>query len=234
MKKDGGMRNVPPDKYNVAWFKLAECVSRGEKERALGVYRLLAYSLQDSAFARQLQGDIFIAFNDPAGALDHYRAAAELYQKDGRFIEAAAIYEHLLTLSPGNRDYRMKLVTLYASACSTSKLLSHVQVVYAELINEQEHDTALRLIDGCEGALSSGEICMLWQNALMLLLNKKPISLMHIMQLGKKIVASLLSVNDVAGLQRFLAAVETCDSHCYAQLHALIHDPSILRVRPQE
>ena len=58
------MKHLPSDKYNVAWFKLAECVARGEKEKALGVYRLLVHSLDEPAFIRQLEGDLLLAFKD--------------------------------------------------------------------------------------------------------------------------------------------------------------------------
>jgi hypothetical protein len=37
------MKQTQVDKHTIAWFKIAECVSRGEKERALGVYRLLSH-----------------------------------------------------------------------------------------------------------------------------------------------------------------------------------------------
>ena len=30
------MRYIPNDKYTIAWFKLAECVTKGEKEKAFG------------------------------------------------------------------------------------------------------------------------------------------------------------------------------------------------------
>ena len=78
------MKHVPQDKYNVAWFTLAECVARGEKVRALGVYRLLAYSIDDSAFRRQLEGDILLAFQDKDDAIVKYKEAAFLYQKAGK------------------------------------------------------------------------------------------------------------------------------------------------------
>ncbi len=66
------MKQVPSGKYTIAWFKLAECVSRGEKERALGVYRLLSHSLDDSALVCQLEGDIFLSFNDKQQAVTNY------------------------------------------------------------------------------------------------------------------------------------------------------------------
>ena len=77
------MRQVPSDKYNIAWFKLAEFVSRGEKERALGLYRLLTHSFDDRALTYQLEGDLLLSFNDDS-AQDRYRKAAEEYRQSER------------------------------------------------------------------------------------------------------------------------------------------------------
>ena len=75
------MKQAVSNKYNIAWFKLADCVSRGEKERAFGVYRLLSHSLDDQALARQLEGDLLLAFQDD-GAVDKYREAVNLYKQE--------------------------------------------------------------------------------------------------------------------------------------------------------
>jgi len=99
------MKHVSSDKYSVAWFKLAECVARGEQERAFGVYRLLSHSFEDKAFAHQLAGDLYLAFDNPELAIDKYEQAAQLYKKDGRLSEATAVYDHLATInSPGVRQ----------------------------------------------------------------------------------------------------------------------------------
>ena len=91
------MKRISPDKYTVAWFKLSEVISRGEKERALGMYRLLAHSLDNSAFAKQLEGDILLFFNDNA-AYEKYREAVALYIHQERYAEAIMTYEHLLSI----------------------------------------------------------------------------------------------------------------------------------------
>ena len=52
------LTGVAPGVYSVAWFKLAEFVTRKEKERAFGVYRLLSHSIADRAFAAQLEACI--------------------------------------------------------------------------------------------------------------------------------------------------------------------------------
>ncbi|MBA3954177.1 hypothetical protein H0X48_02565 [Candidatus Dependentiae bacterium] len=105
------MSQLQTDKYTVAWFKLAEFVARKEKERALGIYRLLTHSLHDQAVAYQLEGDLLFSFAD-AKALDSYTKAAELYEQQGKYIQALAIYEHFITLNPLEVSYAQKLFFL--------------------------------------------------------------------------------------------------------------------------
>jgi hypothetical protein len=88
------MKLLSSGSHNIAWFKLAEFVSRREKERALTVYKLLMHSIADQAFAYQLEGDILLAFDDDT-AIDRYHAAANLYKKRGDYQKAIAVYEHV-------------------------------------------------------------------------------------------------------------------------------------------
>jgi hypothetical protein len=39
----------------VAWFKLADLITRKEKEKALNLYRLLSHSFEDRAYALQVE-----------------------------------------------------------------------------------------------------------------------------------------------------------------------------------
>jgi len=116
------MKRETNAKYNIAWFKLAECVSRREKERALGVYRLLSHSFGDQAYAQQLEADLLLAFKDQKNAIEKYKQAAICYKKEGRKFEAAAVYEHLRTLQPKEGDYRIQLIDLYSELNITSKV----------------------------------------------------------------------------------------------------------------
>jgi tetratricopeptide (TPR) repeat protein len=88
------MKLLSSGSHNIAWFKLAEFVSRGEKERALTVYKLLMHSITDQAFAYQLEGDILLAFDDDA-AIEKYHLAANIYKKNGNYQKAIAVYEHV-------------------------------------------------------------------------------------------------------------------------------------------
>ena len=101
------------EKYNIAWFKLAECVSRGDKERALGVYRLLSHSLHNEAFRAQLEGDIWLSFGELENAITQYREAAYKYRLNNQLFEAASVFEHLQLLDPATDFYITAAQELY-------------------------------------------------------------------------------------------------------------------------
>lgn len=117
---------VHNDKYTIAWFKLAEFIARGEKERALGVYRLLSHSFEDRAFAQQLAGDIFISFGDTALAIERYCQAAQLYMQQDKKVQAAAIYEHLIVLDTSTLYYYKNLIMLYADMHIYAKVCTYM------------------------------------------------------------------------------------------------------------
>lgn len=106
------MKHISPDNYTVAWFKLAECVTRGERERAFGVYRLLSHSLDDRALALQLEGDLFLAFEMHQEAIGCYEKAAHKYKQVGRLLEAASVYEHICMLNSQELSYKKELLWL--------------------------------------------------------------------------------------------------------------------------
>lgn len=135
------MEQVPVDKYNIAWFRLAEYISRGEKERALGMYRLLAHSFNDLAFSQQLEGDILWSFNDTS-ATEKYQSAAHLYMQDNRLLQAAAVYETLYQLEPTTGAFLEKLINLYAQLDNKQKLNTYVYQRAHLLVNAGLKDQA--------------------------------------------------------------------------------------------
>lgn len=80
---------------SIAWYKLADLIARGEREKALNVYRLLAHSFDDKAYALQLEGDVLLALEDPRSK-EKYFQAATLYKQEQRWVDAVALGEHLL------------------------------------------------------------------------------------------------------------------------------------------
>lgn len=99
---------------SVAWFKIADLITRREREKALSVYRLLSHSFHDKAYALQLEGDILFFLNDEKAAFEKHKQAAFLYQKEQKWVHAAAIYEQLWTLDRENPELIAHLLMFYA------------------------------------------------------------------------------------------------------------------------
>lgn len=121
--------------YSIAWFKIAECVLRGEKERALGVHRLLAHSLDDKALAMQLEGDIMFACGDIDRALQVYNDAALCYISLKKYEQAAGIYEHMIFLKPIDDLLYNALLKVYIAA-NISQHIVRLAILYIALLNE--------------------------------------------------------------------------------------------------
>ena len=87
------MKTLASKSYTIAWFKIADFISRGEKERALHMYPLLMHSISEEAIAYQLEGDILLSFDDWQ-ALKKYQQAVICYKKSGKIKQAIGIYDH--------------------------------------------------------------------------------------------------------------------------------------------
>lgn len=114
------MSQLQSEKFNVAWFKLAEFVSRKEKERALGIYKLLIHSLPNDAIAAQLEGDLLLAFHDEK-ALQSYTRAVELYERLNDPYKAVAVCEHCITMLPDSLFHLEHAARLYYMIGDTKK-----------------------------------------------------------------------------------------------------------------
>lgn len=134
------MRQLPSDKYNVAWFKLAEFVARGERERALGLYKLLIHSFDDHALALQLEGDLLLSFNDHNAACQKYREASQVYSQDKRYIEAAAVYEHVLMLDQNCHEDIITIIALYEQLTVFPRLLLYLEKLCMRYIHLKQFD----------------------------------------------------------------------------------------------
>ena len=220
------MRFLPSDKYNVAWFKLAECVSRGEKERALGVYRLLIHSFEDKAFARQLEGDIFLAFGDEETAAQKYGESVDLYKKDGRLFDAAGVCEHLLTLGVDTHTYRPWLIGLYKNLHNMSKVIEHMKKQCYELFEKKKIESAEHLLEELDD-IAGPEFVVKERQLLVFIMIKNECNARKISRQIQKTLDGILQFEDAAVLQRFLLKLEQTDQDFYMQATELIKESLI-------
>src|SRR5271157_2908011 len=131
---------------SLAWFKLADLIARGEREKALSVFRLLAHSLPDKAYVLQLEGDILWHLDDK-NADEKYKQAAYLYQKEKRWVDAIALYEHLLTQNSNSYDALSALLVFYAMIDWAEKFQERceqlLRLLKEQLINDSQVEKAL-------------------------------------------------------------------------------------------
>lgn len=217
--------NIPADKYNVAWFKLAECVSRGEKERALGVYRLLSHSLSDKAFASQLEGDILSAFDDKNSAKERYNRAISLYKKDKRLLEMAAIGENMHFLYPKDRFYIELLIDTYTSLSIKYKATVYLNKFVTLSLGERDEPAAIDILDRYEATVAANELVIIRQQLVYALVKTNSLPFEQVIQQIKKTIDGLwLTTNNDTNknhnfaLQQFLASIQELNDDYY--LHA--------------
>lgn len=202
------MRYLPSDKYNVAWFKLAECVLRGEKERALGVYRLLSHSFDDTAFASQLEGDILFSFEDQAGALAKYNQAIASYQKTNRLLEAAAVCEHVITLAPATYEYIRLLVDIYKKLKLNTRVITYLQMLFALSLGYEDIATARSVLEELDEYASVEATVGNRQELIFMYLKQASAELEPLYPHIERALNGFLGLDDKDGLQRFLTRLE--------------------------
>ncbi len=210
------MRHVPSDKYNVAWFKLAECVSRGEKERALGVYRLLAHSFGDEAFAYQLMGDLLLSFDD-VQAIAKYQEAADRYTYEKRWLEAAAVYEHLLTFDPTNIAYRKELFDLYRETTLQGKIIINLTHLLQQYIDADNLDNALQTMEQLDSYLSVQDLAPIRQKLVYALLTKRIVVPDIVIEQIHRTIDGYFAANNTKALTQFLTYLEQVGDYYFVE-----------------
>lgn len=217
------MRQLPSDKYNVAWFKLAEFVSRGERERALCLYKLLVHSFDDYALAAQLEGDILLAFNDTYAACQSYRNAAGLYIEKKRFIEAVAVYEQILMLDNKSQEDRLNIILLYDQLMITTRLIIHIEQLCCSFVQNNQIDTLEKLLQDWDTKLTDVDRAHLYKIVTIALIKNKSDSTTIRLFLKKSVNHLLLCKND-SFLQTFLSTLEALHEDYYFDATELIYE----------
>ncbi len=210
------MRQVRSDKSNVAWFALAECISRGEKERALGVYRLLSHSFDDCALKVQLEADILWSFRDE-GAIKKYQEAAEMFAKERRLLEATAVFEHVVTLVPRSLYALDTLIQLYVAMGQPIKALSHTFTFLEVAAANKEVSRMRDVVQQLEQVLEPEPRAQLYQQFTIALLKQDAPSHELVLVSMKKAIDLLLMHNQSRALQQFLSQIQAMNQRYYQQ-----------------
>jgi hypothetical protein len=208
------MKHMQSDKQTIAWFKIAECVSRGEKERALGVYRLLSHSFNDNAVAFQLEADIYLSFDEQHKAVDLYHHAIKAYQKTGRLLEAVAICEHLLTITPNDFLLRKNAIHLFKATGIGSKVAGHMRYLVEFYAQKNQWEEIKILIAECESFCDPLGRVTIYEEMIIVLHGKGEACGISMWCLEKSIDALLIADNE-RQVQEFLGLIQALDDSLY-------------------
>ncbi len=209
------MKRISSDKYTVAWFKLSEVIARGEKERALGMYRLLAHSLNNSAFAKQLEGDILFFFNDNA-AHDKYNEAVTLHINCGRYAQATMIYEHLLCIGAELSVKQFKdLISWHSRLKQQDKAQYYAELLITDLTQKkdwQEIEQLLILLDSLN--VSDSWLCTIKQRIVENVVQAQ-VDADTALCFITGFVNTLIAANNAHTLHQLLTYLRTTNTHYY-------------------
>ena len=223
------MMQISSDKYTAAWFKLADIIARGDKERALGVYRLLSYSLTDRAFAIQLEADILWAFHD-GNAVQKYKDAAWNYYDAGRFFQAIAVYEHLIELSPHEQNYLVTLTEWYTRLDLSDKAFIIRRKLFDLYINYDNINKASDLLVEMELDFGITEPIIIAHKRIVFYLLQREKSLNHKVLVHIKTILDWCLKNTKKGqqiLHTFLEELEEIDNEYYLMACQYMEEESL-------
>lgn len=215
------------EQYTVAWFTLAECVSRGERERAFGVYRLLSHSLDDRAVATQLKGDLCYAFKMPLQAIECYQSAVCLYKQSGRLLEAASVCEHIRTIDPYHIQNLNDLFDLYCLLQFDLRLQELISTITVVLAKQELYDVLCGLVPIIEKLHSFGARAHCYASIIYALYNQKKSAIHSINFFAQHAVRAYIRHGDDTLLQQFIAKIKAYDDDIYTLVLHIIKDNSL-------
>lgn len=196
---------------NVAWFKLAEFIRRGEKERALSLYRLLTHSLADKSFLKKLEADIWFVF-DVQQAQILYENAANLYKQEGNIIQALMIFEQLALQFPKNFQYQQTIIEFCKALQLSEKLLLWQRQHYILLLEQGSVEKAKNIFMSLEPQLTDAQIFLFHRLFVIAALTHQYTEQKTIQQSLYKAIDGLLRTGAQQETQQFLSAVQGLNS----------------------
>lgn len=88
----------------------------GRVAEAISTLREASRRDPDNAPLIDLLGDLLVRTSDLSAAIDHYRRAADAYERDGHFNKAVAVWRKVLRVRPDLLDVHVWLADLYVRA----------------------------------------------------------------------------------------------------------------------
>lgn len=198
------------ERQNIAWFKLAEFVTRGEKERALSLFRLLTHSFGDRAFIKKLEAEILASFDDEQ-AFSEYIQAAHLYRNNGQSVEAVSIYETLIIFQPERAEYCEKIITLFEELGHKEKMTQYQKHLCTLFLTQGRVDKAITVFEKMDSIDDVEKLSFLQMIVLNAIKNRYPQQVIITSYLHR-VLEGLLRFAGETELNRFLTSLQALNA----------------------
>mgnify|MGYP000396704086 CR=1 FL=1 len=208
MKSEMGVRQT------IAWFKLAEFVNRGEKERALSLFRLLTHSFDDKAFIKKLGAEVLASFDDTQAFIE-YAHAAHLYKVQGDVVEAVAIYELLTVLQPSVSEHFEKVIAAFQEMGNGLKVLQYQKQLCELMLCQGNIDSGIVLFKEIEPFFDESEKLFFFKKIVQESLLHRYAQRAVITEYLEKSLKGLLKSAGEADLNQFLMILQGLDGMWY-------------------
>jgi len=162
------------EKCSIAWFVLAEFIRKGERERALTMYRLLMHTIDNPAFCIQVEADLLAYLNNPL-AIERYKQAAILYSKQHDYQAACSIYEQLVGNEPKNTELQQLLFQSYNRLGQPGRVQFFLHSLTKRLITQDDDIIAEQLLYHAQTMLDQS----LNSNDVLLIVHASPHRISH-------------------------------------------------------
>jgi tetratricopeptide (TPR) repeat protein len=210
------------ERQNIAWFKLAEFVTRGEKERALSLFRLLTHSFADQAFIKKLEAEILASFDDEQ-AFSEYIQAAHLYRTKGQSVEAVSIYETLVIFQPDRPEYCEKIISLFNELGHQEKTTQYQKQLCSLFLTQERVDKAIAVFEKMNGLDDVEKLSFFQVIVLKAIQNRYPQQAVITAYLHKALEGLLRFAGDTE-LNRFLTSLEALNALWYKDAVAYLKE----------
>ncbi|MFZ5954626.1 MAG: tetratricopeptide repeat protein [Candidatus Dependentiae bacterium] len=210
------MRQVSSDKYTIAWFKLAECVARGEREKALGVYRLLSHSIDDPAYTLQLEADILWTFNDYETAISKYHESAVMYKAQQKYSQAFSVWEQILLLVPDHIPTLETVVALSLELKEYTKLKSYSELLYQVYETQHSYEKLINLVETIEPYISLSEQITWYRKTVLLVIHQIPEATEMVNKILRKTI-DLIHRDNSEQLSLFVSTIKSISERYYQE-----------------
>ena len=129
------------------YLKVAEHYStQGFSQKAIAIYNKISRIQPDSIEVSAKLAELHKIKGSLSEAREHYTTLAEHYQKNGRRIEALAMYKQIALLDPNNTDVCMNLADSYMREKQSDDAVEAYAEAGARFSRQNKHEEAIRAL----------------------------------------------------------------------------------------